>query len=177
MSAFSDRKKTLKRVYWNLFERTHTAKGTSEQQEALERSPLRCPSYQALAMRRSRVCVECVCGCACNRSQPEPQPAIRCTTTAAIQIALVVASIPHRNPIEHSAGHSIKRLSRALQLLWANRSAARGWGWVEAGQGRGGNYCWNSIRQQWKRRQVYGNSLKTFLGWKFAKEFSSANGK
>lgn len=47
-------------MYWNLFERTHTAKGTSEQQEALERSPLRRPSYQALAMRRSRVCVEWV---------------------------------------------------------------------------------------------------------------------
>lgn len=136
MSAFDDRKKPFSEcIEIYLSEHTRLKGRASSKRHSSE------VLYGVLPIKRwpcaALECVwsVCVCGCVWLCMQPIPAPTTtrnpRYTNRASCRL------YSHRNPIEHSAGHSIKRLSRALQLLWAKRSAASGSGRSRAREGEG----------------------------------------
>lgn len=135
MSAFNDRKKPFSECI-EIYLSEHTRLKGRASCKRHSSGVL----YGVLAIKRwpcaALECVWSVCVCVCVCMQPipipttihNPQPSIhnplhnhrRYTNRASCRL------YSHRNPIEDSAGYSIKRLSRSLQLLLTKRSTARG---------------------------------------------------
>lgn len=181
MSAFNDRKKPFSECI-EIYLSEHTRLKGRASSKRHSSGVL----YGVLSIKRwPCAALECVWVyvCTCNRSQPQPTilnplSTILCTTTGAIQIALVVASIRIEIQSRTRPGIQLNAYRARCSCFEPNEAQQRiGLGW-KAKWGRGVKCrCCNSIRQQWKRSQVYGNSLKTFSARNLQKNFCRQMGK
>lgn len=140
MSAFNDRKKPFSEcieIYLSEHTRLKGRASCKRHSSGVLNGVLPIKRWPCAALECVwSVCV-CVFVCACNRSQPQPQSTIlnplstiRCTTTGAIQIAQVVASI--RIEIQSRTRPGIQLNAYRARCSCFEPNEAQQEGWLEA---------------------------------------------